>query len=209
MMKNYDESVEVNHNPYWPYMPDHPYRIIIIGGSRSGKTYVLLNLIKHQRPDNDKIYLCIKDPFESNYQLLINEREKVEIENLKNLKAFVDYSKTIGDVCENLGDYNPTKKRRVLKVFDDMIADMASNKKLSPIVTELFLRGRKLNISLVFISQSYFKVPKIVKLNATHYFIMKISNKRELQQIVSKHSFDIDFKDFMKLKIILKNHIHF
>ena len=83
-------------------------------------------------------------------------------------------------------------------------------KKLSPIVTELFLRGRKLNISLVFISQSYFKVPKPVRLNATHYFIMKIANKRELQQIVSNHSSDIDFKDFMKLiKIILKNHIHF
>ena len=83
-------------------------------------------------------------------------------------------------------------------------------KKLSPTVTELFLRGRKLNISLVFISQSYFKVPKPVRLNATHYFIMKIANKRELQQIASNHSSDIDLKDFMKLtKIILKNHIHF
>ena len=80
-----------------------------------------------------------------------------------------------------------------------MIADMESNKKLSPKVTELFLRGRKLNISLVFISQSYFKVPKTIRLNATHYFIMKIPNKRELQQIASNHSSDIDFKDFMKL----------
>ena len=84
-------------------------------------------------------------------------------------------------------------------MFDDMIADMESNKKLSPKVTELFLRGRKLNISLVFISQSYFKVPKTIRLNATHYFIMKIPNKRELQQIASNHSSDIDFKDFMKL----------
>ena len=80
-----------------------------------------------------------------------------------------------------------------------MIADMESNKKLSPKVTELFLRGRKLNISLVFISQSYFKVPKTIRLNATHYFIMKIPNKRELQQIKSNHSPDTDFKDFMKL----------
>ena len=80
-----------------------------------------------------------------------------------------------------------------------MIADMESNKKLSPIVTELFLRGRKLNISLVFISQSYFKVPKTIRLNATHYFIMKIPNKRELQQIASNHSSDTEFKDFMKL----------
>ena len=78
-------------------------------------------------------------------------------------------------------DYNPTKKRRVLIVFDDMIADIESNNKLSPIVTELFLRGRKLNISLVFISQSYFNVPKTIRLNATHCFIMKIPNKRALQ----------------------------
>ena len=76
---------------------------------------------------------------------------------------------------------------------------MKSNKNLSPIATELFLRGRKLNISLIFISQSYFKVPKTIRLNATHYFIMKIPNKRELKQIASNHSSEIDFKDFMKL----------
>ena len=87
----------------------------------------------------------------------------------------------------------------MLVVFDDMIADMDSNKKLSPIVTELFLRGRKLNISISFISQSYFKVPKTIRVDATHNFIMKIPNKRELQQIVSNHSSEIDFKDFMKL----------
>ena len=82
------------------------------------------------------------------------------------------------DVYENLEDYNPKKKRRVLIVFDDMIADMKSNKKLSPIVTELFLRGRKLNVLLVFISQTYFKVPKTIRLNATHYFMMKIPNNK-------------------------------
>ena len=80
-----------------------------------------------------------------------------------------------------------------------MIADVESNKKLSPVVTELFLRGRKLNISLLFISQSYFKVPKTIRLNATHYFIMKIPNKKEIQQKASNHSSDIDFKNFMKL----------
>ena len=74
-------------------------------------------------------------------------------------------------------NYNPTKKRKVLIVFDDMIADVEDDKKLSPIVTELFFRGRKLNISLVFISQSYFKVPESVRLNATHYFIMKVPKK--------------------------------
>ena len=84
-------------------------------------------------------------------------------------------------------------------MFDDMIADMESNKKLSVKVTELFLRGRKLSVLLVFVSQSYFKLPRTITLNATHYFIMKVSNKRELQQIASNPSSDIDFKDFMKL----------
>ena len=98
-----------------------------------------------------------------------------------------------------MDDYNPTKKRRMLVVFDDMIANMESNKNLSPIVSELFLRRRKLKISLAFISQSYFKVSKTIRLNATHYFIMKIPNKRKLQQIASNHSSDIDFKAFMKI----------
>ena len=92
MMKNYDQLVEINQNPNWPYVPDHPYRILIIGSSGSGKTNVLLNLIKHQQPDIDKTYLYVKDPLESKYQLLINGREKVGIENLKNPKAFIDYS---------------------------------------------------------------------------------------------------------------------
>ena len=131
--------------------------------------------------------------------MLINKREKVGTEKLKNPKAFIDHSQTINDVYENLEGYNPTKKRRGLIVFDDMIADMESNKTLSPIVTELFLRGRKLNFSLVFLLQFYFKVPKTIKLNAKHYFIMKVPNERELQQIASNHSSEIDFKDLTKL----------
>ena len=97
------------------------------------------------------------------------EDKKVGNESLKNRKTFIDYSQTIDGVYENLEDYNGKKKRKVLRVFDDMKADMKSNKKLSPIVTELFLRGRKCNILLVFISQFYFKVPKTIILNATHY----------------------------------------
>ena len=103
------------------------------------------------------------------------------------------------DIYKNIEEYNPSKKRKILIVFDDMIADMLSNKKLNPIVTELFIRGRKLNISLVFITQSYFAVPKNIRLNSTHYFVMKIPNKRELQQIAFNHSSDIDFQDFMNL----------
>ena len=80
-----------------------------------------------------------------------------------------------------------------------MIADMINNKKLNPVVTELFIRGRKLNISIVFVTQSYFKVPKHVRINSTHFFILKIPNKTELQQIALNHSSDIDFKDFIKI----------
>ena len=90
-------------------------------------------------------------------------------------------------------------KKKILIVFNNMIADMINNKKLNSIVTQLFIRSRKLNISLVFITQSYFKVPKDVRLNTTHFFIMKIPNKRELQQIAMSHSSDIDFKDFIKI----------
>ena len=85
------------------------------------------------------------------------------------------------DVYKIIEDYNLGRERKILIVFDDMIADMINNKKLNPIVAELFIRGRKLNISIVFITQSYFKVPKDVRLNSTHFFIMKIVNKRELQ----------------------------
>ena len=103
------------------------------------------------------------------------------------------------DVYKNIEEYNPGTKRKVLIVFDDMIADMINNKKLNPIVTELFTGVRKLNASIVFITQSYFKVPKDLRLNSTHFFIMKILNKRELQQIPLNHSPDIDFKDFIKI----------
>ena len=111
----------------------------------------------------------------------------------------MEYSNDMQDVHKNIEDYNPIKKRKVLIVFDDVIADMINNNNLNPIVTELFIRGRKLNISIVFITQSYFKVPKGVRLNSTHFFIMKIPNKRELQQIALNHSSDIDFKDFMNI----------
>ena len=127
MMKDYDQSVEINHNLNWPYIPDHIYRILLNCGLRSGKTNALLNLIKHQRPDNDKIYLYVNDPFESEYQLLINGRGKIGTKILENPKAFIDYSQAIDNVYENLEDYNPTKKKRVIK-FDDMIADMEPNK---------------------------------------------------------------------------------
>ena len=111
----------------------------------------------------------------------------------------MEYSNDIQDLYKSIEDYNPGKKRKILIVFNDMIADWLIIKKRNPVVIELFIRGRKLNISIVFITQSYFKVPKDVKLNSTHFFIMKIPNKRELPQIALNHSSDIDFKDFMEI----------
>ena len=117
---------------------------------------------------------------------------------IKNPKPFADFLQLVADVYEKLEDYNRANKRKVLKVFNDMIADMEANKKLSPIVNESSLRERNLKISIVFISQSYFKVPKDIRLNVTHYFILEIANKKELQQIASNNSSGNEFKDFMK-----------
>ena len=172
-MINFDYYTNENiaeHNSKWTYVPDHPYRIFIVGGSGSRKTNALLNLINNQ-PDIDKIYLYAKDPYEKKYQYLINKREKVGINYFNDLKAFMEYSNDMQDVYKNIEDYNPIKKRKVLIMFNDMIADIINNKKLNPIVTEFFIRGRKLNISIVFITQSYFKVPKDVRLNSTHFFL--------------------------------------
>ena len=105
----------------------------------------------------------------------------------------------MGDVYEKINDYNQIRKRKKLIVFDDMIADIMGNKKFRAIIKELFIRYRKLNISLVFIPQSYFYVPKDVRLNTTHYFIMKINNKKELQNIAINLSADIDYQDFKKI----------
>ena len=195
---NYASEIKTEHNRNWPHIRDHPYRILIIGGSGSGKTNILLNLIE-SRPDIDKIYFYAKDSYEAKYQYLINIREKVGIDHHDDPRAYIEYSNDMHDVYKNIDEYNPNKENKILIVFDDMIADMIHNKKLNSIVTELFIRGRKLNISLVFITQSYFKVPKDVRLNTSHFFIAKILNKRELQQIAINHSSDIKTEDFINI----------
>ena len=157
-----------------------------------------MNLIEKQ-PDIDKIYLYAKDPYEAKYQYLINKREGVGINHFNDPKAFIEYSNDMRDVYKNINYYNPYKENKILIVFDDMIADMINNRKLDSIVTELFIRGKKLNISLVFIMKSYFKVPKDVTLNTTHFFIAKIPNKSELQQIAINHLSDISTKDFINI----------
>ena len=185
------------NNENWPHTPYHPYRVLIIGAPGYRKTNVLLNLIENQA-DIDKIYLYAKDPDEPKYQYLINKREGVGIDHFNNPKAFIEYSNDMRDVYKVINYCNLNKENKILIFFDDMIADMIHNKKLGSIVTELFIRGRKLNIS-VFITQSYFKVPKDVRLNTTHFFIAKIPNKRELREIATNHSSDISTKDFTNI----------
>ena len=171
-MINFDDYTNENktmRSPNWPYIPDHPYRILIIVGSGSGKENALLNLIEDQ-PDIDKIYLYAKNLYEDKYQLLINKRESTGLKYFNDPKAFIEYSNDMYDVYKNINNYNPDKESKIVIVFDDMIADMINNKKLNSIVTELFIRDRKLNISHVFNAQSYFTVPKDVRLNTTHFF---------------------------------------
>ena len=153
-MINFDDYTNENKselNPKWPCIPDHQYRILIIGGSGSGKINALLNLIYNQ-PYIDKIYLYTKDPYEAKYQYFINKRENVGLDHLNDPKAFMEYSNDMLDVYKDIENYNPNKKRKVLIVFDDMITDTINNKKLNSIVTDLFISGRKLNVSIAFIT---------------------------------------------------------
>ena len=129
---------------------------------------------------------------------MIKNCKNAGIKNYNDPNAFIEYSNTMDDVFSNIGDYNPRRGRKVLIAFDDMIADI-KKKRIQAIIKELFIRCRKLNISLVFIAQSYFKTPKDVRLNSTHYSIMKIHSKKELQNIAYDNSGDIDFKGFLKI----------
>ena len=158
----------------------------------------MLNLINHE-PDIDKIYLYAKNPYKAKCQLLINKRESTGLKYLNDSKAFIVYANDMDDIYKNIEEYNPNRKRKILIVFGNMIADMLSNKKINPIVTDLVFRGKKLNISFVFITQSYFAMPKNIRLTSTHYFVLKISNKWDFQQITFNHSSDIDVKDFINL----------
>ena len=161
-MSNLDKIVNDNnkgHNEKWPYIPDHPYRILIIRGSRLGKTNILLNLINEQK-DIDKIYLYAKDLSEPKYEYLIKNSENTGIKHLNDSKALIECSNTMNDVYENTDHYNPNRKRKILIVFDDMIADIMTNKEFQSTIKELFIRCRKQNISLAFITHSYFSFQK-------------------------------------------------
>ena len=178
-----------------------PFRMLIIGPSGSGKTNTLLHLINNLHPI-DKIYLYAKDICEPKYEYLINKREQAGIKNLMILELLLLL------LLDDINNYNKNRDKRVLIVFDDMIADIEYNKNFKRIFKELFYRTRKINVSVVFITQSYFKALKDARLNSTHYILMKIGNKKELKRIAEEQSGHLDYKDFLKMyNIVRKNHI--
>ena len=146
-MINIDDVAKENtkeHYPNWKQILDHPYRILTIAGSGYGKTSSLFNLI-NQKPDIDKICLYAKDPYKAKYQFLITKRKDVGTKHFNDSKDFIEYSNDKNDLHKTIREYNLNKKREILIVFDDRIADMLNDKKLNSIVTELFIKGRKLN----------------------------------------------------------------
>ena len=177
---------------------DWPFRMLIIGPSGSGKMNSLLYIIDKFHAI-DKIFVYAKDTDEEKYQYLINKREQAGIKNLNDPHAFIEYSNDMNDVLDDINDYNKNRDKKVLIIFDDMIADIMRSEKFKAIVKELFIRFRKLNTSIVFITQSYFRTPKDARLNSTHYIIMKIGNKKELKSIAEENSSHLDFKDFLKI----------
>ena len=150
--------------------------MLIIGGSGSGKTSALFNLIKEQ-DDIDKIYLYAKDLSKPNYEVWIKKREDGGIKHLEDSNAFIECSNTMKNIYENIDDYNPNRKRKILIVFDYMIADIMTNKKIQAIIKELFIRSRNLNISLVFITQSYLSVQKDARLSSSIIWLWKLRTK--------------------------------
>ena len=194
-MLNLDNIVS-NKNKNKNY--DWPFRMLIIGPSGSGKTNVLLRLINNLHPI-DKIYFYTQDLHEPKYEYLINKREQAGVKNLDDPKAFIEYSDDMDDVLGEINNYNKNRDKKVLIVFDDMIVDIEYNKKFKIIIKELFYRARKINISIVFIMQSYFRALKDARLNSTHYILMKIGNEKELKSIAEEKSGHLDYKDFLKM----------
>ena len=133
------------------------------------------------------------------YEYLINRREQAGIKNLNNPHAFIEYSDDMNDVLDDVNNYNKNRDKKILIAFDDMIADVEYNKNFKRIIKELFYRTRKINVSIVFITQSYFRALKDARLNSTHYITMKINNKKELKRIAEEKSGHLDYKDFLKM----------
>ena len=185
------------HHENWQELPDHPYKILIVGKCGSGKT----NLINHDL-HIDKIVLYAKNLNKAKYQLLINKRESIGLKYLIDSKPFIEYLFHIDDIYKNIEEYKQNNKQKILIVFDDTLADMLNKKKYNPVVAELFTRGRILNICLVFITQIYLAVPKNVQ---QKFQTKEIFNKLDLivYQILT-------FKTlWIFMKVVLLNHIVF
>ena len=138
------------HNPNQSKIPDHPYKILIIGGSGSEKK-LLVNLVNHKLY-TDEIYLYGKDPWKAEYQFLINKCKGAGLKHCNDYKSFIEYSNDTDVIYQNIEEYNPNNLRKILIAFNDVVVDMFCNKKLRPKVTELFIKGRKLKFFLVFIT---------------------------------------------------------
>ena len=174
-----------------------PFRMLIIGPLGSGKTNTLLHLINNLHPI-DKIYLYAKDIHEPKYEYLINKREQAGIKKLNDPHDFIEYSDDMNDMLVDINDYNKNRDKKALIVFDDMIADIEYNKNFKRLIKELFYRARKINVSIVFITQSYLRALKDARLNSTH-ILMRIGNKKELKRIAEEESGHLDYKDFFKM----------
>ena len=127
------------HYEKWPYIPDHPYKILIINGSGSGEVNTLFSLIDEQN-DIEKIYFYARDLNEPKYKILIKKRKDAGIKHLNDPDSFMECSNTMDDVYENIYNYNSSRKRKILIVFDDMISDIMTNKKFQAKIKELFIR---------------------------------------------------------------------
>ena len=136
---------------------------------------------------------------EPKYEYLINKREQAGIKNLNDSHAFIEYSDDLNDMLDDINNHNKNRDKKILIVFDDMIADIEYNKNFKRIIKELFYRVRKINVSIVFITQSYFRALKDARLNSTHYILMRIGNKKELKRIAEEISGHLDYKDFFKI----------
>ena len=171
------DSIVSNKNTSSSEDNNWPFRMLIIGPSGSGKTNTLLHLINNLHPI-DKIYLYAKDIHELKFEYLINKREQAGIKNLIDPNAFTEYSDDMNDVFDNINDYNKNRDKKVLIVLDDMVADIEYNKNFKRINKELFYRARKMNVTILFITQSYFRTLEDARLNSTHYILMRRDNKK-------------------------------
>ena len=171
MTFNLGNITEKGNNKNWPY------RKLIIGPSGSGKTNYLLNSIQKDNNIIDKIYLYAKDLEEPKSKLLIDKREKAGINFNNDRNTFIEYSNSMDDILSDIEHYNKKRRRKVLIIFDDMISHVMSDRRAQQILKVLFIRCRKLDISLCFLTPSYFSVPKDVRLNCTHYILFKLNNR--------------------------------